>query len=79
LKIAIVHYWFVNLRGGEKVIEEFCLLFPSADVFTIVLDRASLTPNLALKNIKTSFINDFPFSRVGTNIICTHAFSFGAI
>jgi hypothetical protein len=25
-RVAIVHYWLVNLRGGERVIEALCEL-----------------------------------------------------
>lgn len=34
MKTALVHYWLTNLRGGEKVLKEFCSLFPDADLFT---------------------------------------------
>ena len=36
MKVAIVHYWLVTMRGGEKVLEELCKLFPDADIFTNV-------------------------------------------
>lgn len=36
MKVAIVHYWLVNYRGGEKVLESLCRLFPDADVYTHV-------------------------------------------
>ena len=33
-RVAIVHYWLVNMRGGERVIEALCELYPDADLFT---------------------------------------------
>ena len=39
LKVAIVHYWLFEARGGEKVLEALCELFPGADIFTHILDR----------------------------------------
>ena len=33
LKVALVHYWLLNMRGGEKVLEALCDLFPEAEVF----------------------------------------------
>ena len=36
MKVAIVHYWLVTMRGGEKVLEELCKMFPQADVYTNV-------------------------------------------
>jgi len=36
--VAIVHFWLVSMRGGEKVLEALCQLFPEADIFTHVYD-----------------------------------------
>ncbi len=63
MKIAIVHYWFVAQRGGEKVVEELCRLFPQADLFTHVLDPARLSPELATRSITTSFVNALPWAK----------------
>ncbi|HTS50368.1 MAG TPA: glycosyltransferase, partial [Bryobacteraceae bacterium] len=38
MRAAIVHYWLVNMRGGEKVIEALCRLLPEADIFTLFYD-----------------------------------------
>ncbi len=63
LKTAIVHYWFVAQRGGEKVVAELCAMFPEADIFTLVLDRSALPPGLEDRPIRTSFVNSLPFAR----------------
>lgn len=63
MKVAIIHYWFVANRGGEKVVEELCSLYPCADIFTLVLDRSVLSPQVAGRNIITSFIDKLPFSK----------------
>jgi glycosyltransferase involved in cell wall biosynthesis len=34
-RIAIVHDWCPNFRGGERVLAEFCRMFPGADVYTL--------------------------------------------
>lgn len=62
MKVAIVHYWFVAQRGGEKVIQELCDIYPEADIFTLVLDRNSLPSGLATRKIITSFIDNLPFA-----------------
>jgi glycosyltransferase involved in cell wall biosynthesis len=56
MKVAIVHYWLVGMRGGEKVLEELCALYPGADIFTLVADKTKLSPALLKHNIKTSFL-----------------------
>ncbi|MGH8494483.1 MAG: glycosyltransferase [Moraxellaceae bacterium] len=63
MKVAIVHYWLVGMRGGEKVLESLLRLYPDADVFTHVVDKDALSPALAAREIRTSFISRLPFSR----------------
>ena len=57
MRVAIVHYWLLNRRGGEKVIEALCRLLPEADLFTLFCDRAALSPELQKRRIVTSFLN----------------------
>lgn len=57
VRAAIVHYWLLNRRGGEKVLEALCRLLPEADIFTLFLDRATLSPEIARHRITTSFLN----------------------
>jgi len=56
MKVALVHYWLVGMRGGEKVLEEMCRLFPDADIFTLVIDRKAISPTILRHPIKTSFL-----------------------
>ena len=63
LRIAIVHYWFVNRRGGERVVETIADMFPNADLFSLMVDRSQLHSSLAGRAIKTSFLQQIPFSR----------------
>ncbi|MEM2174796.1 MAG: glycosyltransferase family 4 protein, partial [Candidatus Micrarchaeia archaeon] len=36
MKIALVHDWLTGMRGGEKVLEAICEIFPDADLYTLV-------------------------------------------
>lgn len=63
LKVAIIHHWFVAYRGGEKVIEELCALFPEADLFAHVVDRGVLPPSLVSRKITATWINNLPFAK----------------
>lgn len=60
MKVAIVHYWLVGMRGGEKVLEQLCELFPNADILTHAVDRSALSPRLLSHTIRTSFIQKLP-------------------
>ncbi|MEM7267623.1 MAG: glycosyltransferase [Pseudomonadota bacterium] len=63
MRVAIIHYWLVGMRGGEKVLEEISSLYPQADIFTHVVDRRRLSPGLAERRIQESFIARLPFAR----------------
>ncbi|MGO8657322.1 glycosyltransferase family 4 protein, partial [Rhizobium ruizarguesonis] len=52
LRVAIVHYWLVSMRGGEKVFEELCRMFPQADIFTLVCNRDRISDFLKTRNIR---------------------------
>jgi glycosyltransferase involved in cell wall biosynthesis len=56
MRVALVHYWLVGMRGGEKVLEALCDLYPDADIFTLVLDRASISEKILRHRISTSFL-----------------------
>ncbi|MBT7206015.1 MAG: glycosyltransferase, partial [Gammaproteobacteria bacterium] len=60
MKVAIVHYWFINWRGGEKVVEALLDLFPQADLFTHVYDESLTEGKLKGRNITTTFISKLP-------------------
>src|SRR6516164_7981171 len=60
LRVALVHYWFVKRRGGERVVEALAELFPQADIFTLVVDRNSLVVPLQGRKITSSFLQKFP-------------------
>lgn len=56
MRVALVHYWLVGMRGGEKVLEALCEIFPDADIFTLVADRDAISPAIARHRIETSFL-----------------------
>lgn len=63
-KIALVHYWMMSWRGGEKVLEALVRLFPDADIYTNVYDPAVVAASpLAGKEIRTTFIHRLPFAK----------------
>jgi len=65
LKAAIVHEWFVNYAGSEKVVESFTNIWRDADVFALVdfLDEKQRNIILKGKFAKTSLVQKFPFAR----------------
>ena len=63
LRVAIVHYWFVDRAGGEKVVEALAEVFPQADLFSLVANKDVLAPVLQSKNLQTSFLQRVPGAR----------------
>ncbi|EET48107.1 glycosyltransferase [Thalassobium sp. R2A62] len=63
MKVALVHYWLVGMRGGEKVLEEVCKLYPNADIFTHVAIPENLSETLRAHNITETFIAKLPGAR----------------
>lgn len=59
MRSAIIHYWLVNMRGGEKVLEALCRLLPDADIFTLFYDPEKVSPLIRSRNVKASFLNPF--------------------
>ncbi len=60
MKVAIVHYWLVGMRGGEKVVEALCKIFPEADIYTHVVDRSAISEIIQAHTISTTFIAKLP-------------------
>lgn len=63
MKVAIVHYWLVGMRGGEKVVEEICKIFPEADIFTHAAIPENLSDTLNGHKITETFIAKLPGAR----------------
>jgi glycosyltransferase involved in cell wall biosynthesis len=58
-RVAIVHDWAMSMRGAERVLESLCRLYPRAPVFTLSYDAARLSPELAGRDFRPSFLHDW--------------------
>ncbi|MBM3706873.1 MAG: glycosyltransferase family 4 protein [Actinobacteria bacterium] len=61
MRIAIVHDYLNQYGGAERVIEVFNELFPNAPIFTSIYNEEKLPAIFRQMNIKTSFMQRFPF------------------
>lgn len=61
MKIALVHDWLTGMRGGEKILEIFCELFPTADIFTLLHIPGSVSTQIEKHRIFTSFLQKMPW------------------
>jgi glycosyltransferase involved in cell wall biosynthesis len=63
MRVALVHYWLVSMRGGEKVLEEMCRIWPNADIFTHIYEASSVSETIKKHKITTTLIQRLPFAR----------------
>jgi len=63
LKTAIIHDWLTGMRGGEKVVEAICELYPEADLYTLFHFKGAVSDTIEKMNIHTSFLQYMPFAR----------------
>lgn len=61
LKVALIHDWLTGMRGGEKVLEVFCDMFPDSAIFTLLHEPGRVSPEIEKHQIYTSFIDKLPF------------------
>ena len=45
-RIALVHYWYLRRRGGERVFDVLADMFPNADIFTILYAPEALSTSV---------------------------------
>ena len=57
MRTAIIHYWLLNMRGGEKVVEALCRLLPNADLFTLFYSPDRVSETIRAHRVTASFLN----------------------
>ena len=63
MSVALVHDWLTGMRGGEKVLEQLCLLYPEAPIYTLFHFRGSVSEIIESHDIIPSFLQKAPFAR----------------
>ena len=59
-RVALVHDWLTGMRGGEKVLDAICELFPDAPLTTLVRVPGSVSARIEARPIRTSFVQALP-------------------
>ena len=60
MKVALVHDWLTGMRGGEKVLDAICELFPDAPLFTLLHVKGSVSPRIEARPIVASIVQRLP-------------------
>ena len=58
--VALVHDWLTGMRGGEKVLESLCRLFPDAPIHTLLHTPGTMSPEIERHPIVCSFLQRIP-------------------
>ncbi|MFW7381200.1 MAG: glycosyltransferase [Oligoflexus sp.] len=53
MRVAFVHDWLVSYRGGERVLEALCELYPDAPIYTLFYQPDSMPASFANRQIIT--------------------------
>ena len=59
-RVALVHDWLTGMRGGEKVLEVLCTLFPTAPLWTLLHNRGSVSATIENRPIHSSLLQRMP-------------------
>ena len=62
MRVAIIHYWLVGMRGGEKVLEALLRMFPDAEIFTHVYLPDKVSPLIRSHKVHTTSIATLPLA-----------------
>ncbi len=60
LRVAVVHYWFLGIGGGERVVEALADIFPQADFYALVASEHGVPAALRGRRLTTSFVGRIP-------------------
>ena len=60
LRVALVHDWLTGMRGGERVLDELCAIFPDADLYTLIHVPGSVSRRIEARRIVASPLSRLP-------------------
>ena len=60
MKAVLLHDWLTDYRGGERVLEVFCEMFPDAPLYTLLYKKGSVGPLIEGRKIVASWLNTIP-------------------
>ena len=59
-EVALLHDWLTGFRGGERVFEAMCEMYPGSPIYTLLHAPGSTSENIESHPIRTSFLNSIP-------------------
>ncbi|MEI9952477.1 MAG: glycosyltransferase [Pseudomonadota bacterium] len=59
-EVVLLHDWLTGFRGGERVLEVFCEMFPDAPIYTLLHKLGSTSSIIEGRQIKCSMLDRVP-------------------
>lgn len=63
MNVALVHDWLNGMRGGEKLLELWCNLFPDAPIYTLFYEPDRVSAKIRSHQVIPSGLQKFPLTR----------------
>ncbi|MGM0442124.1 MAG: glycosyltransferase [Elusimicrobiota bacterium] len=63
MKKALVQDWLTGMRGGEKVLEQLCEIYPDVPLYTMIHNKGSVSDTIEDREIVKSWLQHIPFGR----------------
>jgi len=60
VRVVLVHDWLTGMRGGERVLERLCAMFPGAPIHTLLWNRGTVSSRIEAHEIHTSILQRLP-------------------
>jgi glycosyltransferase involved in cell wall biosynthesis len=62
MEVCLVHDWLTGMRGGERVLEVLCELYPEAPLYTLIWNKGTVSSVIEERDIHTSALQHAPFA-----------------
>ena len=60
MRVALAHDWLTGMRGGEKVLDAICELYPGAPLYTLIRVPGAVSARIEARPIVTSVVQRLP-------------------
>lgn len=62
MRVAITHDWLVNYGGGERVLQQLLVMYPDADIYTLVYDKKKMAGFFPPEKVHASRLQHIPMA-----------------